>query len=160
MDHYIAYGPEQRADQNIEPEEFEDLGPPFSALVGTSQGVPVVEVRGEVDLATVPRLLEAIGIAGARLDGRPLLIVDLRGIELIDAYGVRVLVEEARAMEGLGGELRLLIPEIGSVARLFRLLGVGRIIDVRHDLELSAEEYSERHSGSRHLARNSDERAS
>lgn len=141
MDHYIAYEPVQRAVQDIEPEEFEDPGPPFSALVGTSQGVPVVEVRGEVDLATVPRLLEAIGIAGARLDGRPLLIVDLRAVDFIDAYGVRVLVEEAQAMESLGGELRLVIPEIGSVARLFRLLGVGRIVDVRHDLELSAEEY-------------------
>lgn len=115
----------------------------------------MVEVRGEVDLATVPRLLEAIGIAGARLDGRPLLIVDLRRIELIDAYGVRVLVEEAQAMEGLGGELRLLIPEIGSVARLFRLLGVGRILDVRHDPELSAERSTERYPG-----RNSDEQAS
>lgn len=155
MDHDVANGPDQRANQDIEPEEFEDLGPPFSALIGTSQRVPVVEVRGEVDLATLPRLLEAIGLAGSRLDGRPLLIVDLRAVELIDAYGVRVLVEEARAMEGLGGELRLVIPEIGSVARLFRLLAVGRILDVRHDLELSLERSPERHSG-----RDSDEQAS
>lgn len=135
------YPPTESKD-STESKEFEELeqseylGPPFSALVGTSHGVPVVEVRGEVDLATTPRLVEAIGVAGSRLDGRPLLVVDLRGIEFIDAYGVRILLEEARAMEGLGGELRLVVPGIGSVARLFELLEVGRMLNLHHDLDL------------------------
>lgn len=112
----------------------EILGPPFSALVYTSHGAPVVRVRGELDMATVPRLGDAIGVACSRLNGGPVLIVDLRDIEFIDVTGVRSLVEEALAMEGLGGELRLTIPEIGSVSRLFGLLGVERMCRLHHDL--------------------------
>lgn len=108
----------------------------FSALVRSDQSVPVVEVRGEIDLATVPRLLEAIGVAGSRMDGRPLLVVDLRETEFLDVTGLRTLLEEARAMRGLGGELRLVVPVDGPVARIFGLLGTERVLDLRHELDL------------------------
>lgn len=120
--------------KELDTELDEIFGPPFSALVHTSHGAPVVRVRGELDMATVPRLVDAIGVAGSRMNGSPLLIVDLRDIEFIDVTGVRCLVEEALAMEGLGGELRIIIPEIGSVARLFGLLGVERMCRLHHDL--------------------------
>lgn len=117
----------------------------FSALISISHRVPVAEVRGEVDLATVPQLLQAIGIAGSRLDGRPILAVDLRETEFLDVTGVSNLVEQAQAMEGLGGELRLVIPEAGPVARVFGLLGIEEILDLHHELDLkpSTDEHSD-----------------
>lgn len=155
MDDYAAiqpteFGASDTGSDTVDTALDEGLGPPFSALVVTTHGVPVVEVRGEVDLATVPRLLEAVGIAGSRLDGRPLLVVDLRNTEFIDVYGVRVLVEEALAMQGLGGELRVVVPDIGSIARLFGLLGVERLLELRHDLDLepSTESTGSTESGS------------
>lgn len=120
-------------------------GTAFSALVGVSHRVPVVKVRGEVDLATVPQLLEAIGIAGSQLDGRPILAVDLRETEFLEVTGVSNLVEQAHAMEGLGGELRIVVPRDGPVARVFGLLGTDRILDLHHelDLDLSTDEHSD-----------------
>lgn len=106
----------------------------FSASVGSDGGVPVVEVRGEIDLATVPKLLEAIGIAGSRLDGRPLIFVDLGQVRFIDVYGTRTLVQESQAMHELGGELRLVIPRGGPVARVFELLGVERMVGLHHEV--------------------------
>lgn len=109
----------------------------FSALVSISHSVPVVQVRGEVDLATVPRLLEAIGMAGSQLDGRPILVVDLRETAFMDVTGVSNLIEQAQAMEGLGGELRIVVPREGPVARVFELLGSSRILDLHHELDLN-----------------------
>lgn len=96
----------------------------------------MVEVHGEIDLATVPQLLEAIGTAGSRMDGLPIAVVDLRQTDFIDVRGVRTLVEQARAMKKLGGELRLVIPEEGPVGYLFELLGVDRVLDLYHELDL------------------------
>ena len=106
----------------------------FSAPVGrAASGLPVVEVRGDIDLATVPELLSAIGVACSRLNGQPVAYVDLREAEFIDVYGVRTLVEQAQAMWELGGELRLVVPERGPVARAFGLLGVECVLELYHE---------------------------
>lgn len=112
--------------------------PSFSAPVRDDRGVPVVEVYGEVDLATVPELLEAIGVAGARMNGIPLAVVDLRGAEFIDVTGVRNLAEQAQAMRKLGGDLRLVVPREGPVARVFEMLAVERVHELHHDLAVPA----------------------
>lgn len=108
--------------------------PAFSATVHEFRGAPVVEVLGEIDLATTPELLEAIGRAGSRMDGRPILVVDLRAAGFIDASGTRALVEQAHALRELGGELRTVLHEGGPVARVFELLEVGRAQGLYHDL--------------------------
>lgn len=112
------------------------IRPALRAPVREVLGVPVVEVHGEVDLATVCELRRVIGDAGARCEGPALAVVDLREADFIDVYGVRVLVEEALASSGLGGELRLVVPEEGCVARVFELLGIGRMLALRRDLDL------------------------
>ena len=120
------------------PEDVEEDSLGFTALVSSSHGGgPVVRVRGEIDLATIPRLLEAIGIAGSRMDGQPLAFVDLRPVRFIDVYGVRKLVEEVRAMRELGGDLRLVIPEEGPVAHVFELLQVEQVLELYHELAAS-----------------------
>lgn len=111
----------------------------FSAPVRDDRGVPVVEVYGEVDIATVPDLLEAIGVAGARMNGRPLAVVDLRNAEFIDVTGVRNLVEQAQALGEIGGELRLIVPGEGPVARVFEMLAVDQVQELYHDLAVPAQ---------------------
>lgn len=97
----------------------------------------MVEVHGEVDLATTSELLESIGRACSRLDGHALVVVDLRNAQFVDVTGVRHLLAEAQAMRELGGELRLVIPERGPVARVFELLGIKQVLELHHDLDLS-----------------------
>lgn len=75
----------------------------ISGLAASGPGVSVVKVQGEIDLATVPKLLRAIGMAGSRMYGRPLVIVDLRGVGFIDITGTRSLIEEVRALGNSGG---------------------------------------------------------
>lgn len=113
----------------------------FRAPVRRERGVPVIEVYGEVDLATVSELRRVICGAGAPSCEEPALaVVDLREADFIDVYGVRMLIEEALASSGLGGELRLVVPAEGCVARVFELLGIGRMLDLHRDLDLRGED--------------------
>jgi anti-anti-sigma factor len=122
MDKFVA---EESAKRPTEHTEFEEVVPVFSALVEVANyGAPVVRVFGEIDIAAVPELLETIGIACSWMDDRPRVILDLGDVAFVDVYGVRSLVEQSQAMKELGGELRLLVPTNGPVARVFALLGV------------------------------------
>lgn len=123
---------------NEEMAEYANAPPAFLAPVHVEQGVPVVEVYGEIDLATTPQLLKAIGVAGSRLNGIPVAVVDLREAKFIDAYGARNLVEQALALRQLGGELRIIVPREGPVARVFELLWIGQVFELYHELYLSA----------------------
>lgn len=119
----------------------QEISPPqFSATVRTVGSVPVVEVMGELDLATVPQLLDAVGRAGSQMNGQALAVVDLREAQFIDAAATRRLLEEARAMRFLGGELRLVVPQKGPVAHVFELLEVEESADLHYDLDLSSDE--------------------
>lgn len=63
----------------------------YRALVHTRpDGCAVVAVQGSLDAASAPRLATLLR---EQLDAGARLVVDLRGVDLIDSSGVRVLVE-------------------------------------------------------------------
>jgi anti-anti-sigma factor len=88
-------------------------------------GVAVLTVAGEVDLATAPRLGAAVEQALAT--GAP-LIVDLAGVEFIDSAGSRALALAERAASERGA--RLLIIPSATVARVFRIAGLDALFDL------------------------------
>ncbi len=75
---------------------------------GGGYGVTEVAVVGEVDAATAPRLKAAL--LGALQHGDRGILVDLRGVGLIDASGIGVLVEAARRARHEGVTLELRAP--------------------------------------------------
>jgi anti-sigma B factor antagonist len=76
----------------------------------------VVEVAGEIDLATVAFLMEHLEAATAR--PQPDVLVDLRQVEFFDCSGLRALCRaETRARER-GGRLRI----VSDLPRVHRLL--------------------------------------
>jgi anti-sigma B factor antagonist len=81
----------------------------------------VVEVRGEVDIATEELLAEHLLAVTAGPE--PDVLVDLRRLDFLDCSGLRVLCRaEARARER-GGRLRL-VCEGPRVPRLLRAAGL------------------------------------
>nr|WP_083802160.1 STAS domain-containing protein [Micromonospora sp. ATCC 39149]QLJ96455.1 STAS domain-containing protein [Micromonospora carbonacea] len=91
-------------------------------------GDDVVEMRasGEVDIATVSVLRAALWAAPAR----PLLRLDVSGVRLLSAAGVRALVAAHRRVRARGGELVLVDPT-PTVARVLHVTGLSRVIPVR-----------------------------
>jgi len=59
----------------------------------TEEGVPVLRVSGEVDMRTAPDLRLEVDQAITR---RPMLVLDLTGVEFLASEGLSILVELAR----------------------------------------------------------------
>lgn len=86
-----------------------------------SDGRAIVAVEGQVDLATAPRLAEAL--AQAHGEGITEIVVDLTDVDFLDSVGVRVLVEAARdaAQQDVSLSVR---GARGWVARVLEITGV------------------------------------
>jgi anti-sigma B factor antagonist len=97
--------------------EFEP--PPFSIDVAEQANRSVLNLSGELDLATVGELEDALR---TRLEGGEDVVVDLRGLAFMDSSGVRALVAAHQSAAGGNGSL--------TIVRAPRGTEVDRVIDV------------------------------
>jgi anti-sigma B factor antagonist len=95
----------------------------------TRDGVPVVVVAGDVDLATAPELCTRLG----QLRGRR-FVVDLSRVGFCDSTGLRALLGEAREGRIMSGRCVLVAPAEGQVRRLFELTGMATLLEVVEDV--------------------------
>jgi len=84
----------------------------------------VLEVEGEIDLATAPRLRERL--LSAVNDGELNLVVDLRGVGFIDSTGLGVLIGALKRVRLHEGDLRLVCPERG-IRKVFDITGLDHV---------------------------------
>lgn len=90
----------------------------------TSQGPPTIFLDGELDMATVPALEDAIGDAVA--DGGPITL-DLSRMTFIDSGGVGAIVKASRALPS--GCINLHgVQE--ATRKLFDIMGIGKLSNV------------------------------
>ena len=94
-------------------------------------GVPVLSVRGEVDVSTAPRLRQAL--IELATDGRERVVVDLDGVEFLDSTGLGVLVSGLKRFRTLGGDLILSCSQ-GRVLRVFEITGLDRAFEIRQSV--------------------------
>jgi anti-sigma B factor antagonist len=96
--------------------------------------VPVIRVRGELDLSTAGRLCRTVeAVARARRGTRVLL--DLSELAFCDSTGLRALVGAVREVEINGGRAALVVPPDGMLARLLEMSGLGEFLNVAASLE-------------------------
>ncbi|HEX6020778.1 MAG TPA: STAS domain-containing protein [Solirubrobacter sp.] len=90
--------------------------PEFTVTRRRTGDIAVVAPEGEIDLATINELEEALRAAG---EGAGRVLLDLRAVTFIDSAGVRLVLEAMRTLPDFavvrGG------PE---VTRVFRLVGL------------------------------------
>ncbi|WP_167762210.1 STAS domain-containing protein [Blastococcus sp. CT_GayMR20] len=79
-------------------------------------GRPALTVRGELDLATAPRLAAAVDQELAA--GPTALVIDLSPTIFLDSSGARQLVLAARGAKEAGVELHVICPRKNSAVRL------------------------------------------
>jgi len=101
--------------------------PPFEIAMTRDNGTVTVSPAGELDIATVPRLADALAAAE-----RPytMLVLDLRGLSFIDSSGLRLVLMEVERGRGEGHDVAV-IPGDERVQRIFRLTGADRIVPFR-----------------------------
>ena len=86
------------------------------------QGIRGFRLEGELDVATVNELTEALD--GAIEAGGPILL-DLSPLSFIDSMGIHAILQAIRTLEDRGWCVYL-HTDNGEVARALELLGVGK----------------------------------
>jgi anti-sigma B factor antagonist len=85
-------------------------------------GVRLLEVFGELDLATAPRLCALLDAARVQRVRR--LVVDLTGVDFCDSTGLRALVGASTELRHSGGKLAVAVLPNSALARLFEVAGI------------------------------------
>ena len=101
----------------------------FDVTQRTKDVVLVVTVRGEIDVASAPRLREALSVAGA---GTDLCIVDLSAVTFVDSTALGVLIEAAQACRSAGRDLRLVVTD-PHIAKVFAITGLDDVFSIYAD---------------------------
>jgi anti-sigma B factor antagonist len=87
----------------------------------------VIEVSGEIDVYTAPRLREAlISLVDA---GNFRLIVDMERVEFLDSTGLGVLVGGLKRVRAHDGSIDLVCTQ-GRILRIFRITGLSKVFDI------------------------------
>ena len=98
-------------------------------------GVRLIEVFGELDLATAPRLCARLDAARGQRVRR--VVVDLTGVDFCDSTGLRALMGASTELRHAGGKLAVVLLPDGGVARLFEVTGIHEALPV-HDTQQGA----------------------
>lgn len=111
--------------EDLAADSLRSVPPPANAHARTRRCGPftVVEVVGEIDLATAVFLTEHLDAATARPE--PDVLVDLRQVDFFDCSGLRALCRAESRIRDRGGRLRIVsdAPRIQRLLRGADLLG-------------------------------------
>lgn len=91
----------------------------------------LVHARGEIDIATSPRLSESLRVA---VDYCPQVVVDMREVTFVDSTGLNVLVSGLHRARGRHGYLALVGPA-GIVRNALHVTGLHRLLIIRDTVE-------------------------
>jgi anti-sigma B factor antagonist len=87
----------------------------------------VIDVAGEVDMATAP--LVAGAIDDAIRSGSAELLIDLTRTSFMDSSGLNLLLQTRARLDALDGRLAIVCPQ-GCVRRAFDLAGLDRQLNL------------------------------
>jgi anti-sigma B factor antagonist len=99
----------------------------LSVTSEVDQSLAVVAASGEIDLATVPLLRQAI--SDHFVAGQVHLLLDLTDVSFIDSTGLGVLIGTGKKTARLGGSTRV-VCDNPRILRLLRITGLSRALQV------------------------------
>ena len=95
-------------------------------------GCAVVAVEGEVDLATAPRLREALAAVVA--EGHLRVVVDLSATEFLDSTGLGALVTGLKRVRARGGDMKVVCTS-PRVCKVFEITSIDKVVPVCASLD-------------------------
>ncbi|MGA8850550.1 MAG: STAS domain-containing protein [Aeromicrobium sp.] len=84
----------------------------------------VIEIGGEIDVYTAPRLRESI--VAAIDDGQHRLIIDVQKVDFLDSTGLGVLVGALKRVRGDGGSLDIVCTQ-ERILKIFEITGLDKV---------------------------------
>src|SRR5215469_10436018 len=95
-------------------------------------GFTVIEVGGEIDVYTAPKLRERL--VSLVESGRYELIVDMEGVEFLDSTGLGVLVGGLKRVRAHEGWIDLVCTQ-SRILRIFRITGLSKVFNIFDTVE-------------------------
>jgi anti-sigma B factor antagonist len=95
----------------------------------------VVAVRGEVDVATAPRLREQLIALVAQ--GETRLVVDLEAVDFLDSTGLGVLIGALKRVRLAGGDLSLVCTH-ARILKVLEITGLTQVFAVHPTVDAAA----------------------
>jgi len=115
------------------------IGAPFASMRGVlGEGVGLVQLEGEVDLATAPAF--KADIEQLLADGYVNVVVDLTRVTFIDSTALGVLIGSVRRLRERDGRL-VLVASGFPVMRPLTLTGLDRVFTIVATREEAAEQF-------------------
>jgi anti-sigma B factor antagonist len=108
----------------------------FDVSVTEVDGVPVVSVSGEVDVATAPILRDRLKELTA--EGASTVVIDLHEMTFLDSTGLGVLVGALKRCREGGGDLRLVAAQ-PRILKLLDITGLMGVFPVHETLAVACE---------------------
>ena len=103
------------------------------ALTSRTEGdFEVIEVGGEIDVYTAPRLREAI--VAAVEAGHTRLIIDVTRVDFLDSTGLGVLVGALKRVRGDGGSLDIVVTQ-ERILKIFQITGLDKVFGLHTSVE-------------------------
>ena len=99
-------------------------------------GYERLDVEGELDIATAPRMMAALNEAIAEMDAP--LVVDLTGVVFMDSTGLALLMNARRRVVRLGQGFAIICPG-GPIARVFEIADMVESLRVCPDEQTARE---------------------
>jgi anti-sigma B factor antagonist len=96
------------------------------------QGVPLIAVMGEIDVATAPQLRETLH--GVIAQGRSTVVLDLLGVTFLDSTALGVLVGGLKRCRELGGELHVVVAD-ARIRKIFEITGLDKVFPLANALD-------------------------
>jgi len=125
--------PAYRQQQRVNRQPLDEHGKPLLCLRLLNAGaVPVVEVRGDLDMGTIHLLTDLIDEFVA-VEAPPMLMVDLGRVDFLGAHGITALLHIRQTLLGCRGHLILRDPP--ALTRM--VLTITGVIDA-FDIQYSA----------------------
>jgi anti-sigma B factor antagonist len=93
----------------------------------TADGVAIIEVAGELDLYTAPRLKEAL--LAAIDEGVLRFVIDISGVHFIDSSALGVLIGGVKRLKPKDGKL-VLVSVDENVNWIFKITGLNSVFDI------------------------------
>lgn len=87
----------------------------------------IIDVAGEIDVYTAPRLREALVDLVAK--GRHNLIIDVERVEFLDSTGLGVLVGGLKRVRSHGGSLDVVCTQ-DRLLKIFRITGLSKVFGI------------------------------
>lgn len=99
--------------------------------VSERDGWSVLQIGGEIDVATAPKLRERL--LAMVSEQRYRIVVDLEEVDFIDSTGLGVLIGARKRVGIQDGEMRLVCTD-ARIVKVFEITGLDRVFDIRESV--------------------------